>query len=84
MKKYYEAPVIQFEDFSMSTSIAANCEVIISNQSQGSCGVTGFGQPIFTSGFPDACKKKVEDGSKPELDNACYHIPSALNNIFNS
>lgn len=85
MRKKYEAPVIMFEDFSVSASIAGNCEHIIDNQSKGSCGLRGFGpKPIFTSDFPDACGKPIADGTATGLDGLCYHIPSSEYNIFNS
>lgn len=85
MRRKYEAPEILFEDFSISTSIAGNCEHIIGNQSRGTCGLTGFGpKPIFTSDFPTACKKEVVDGGATGLDGLCYHIPSSDYNIFNS
>lgn len=85
MRKKYEAPVIVFEDFSVSASIASNCEEKIKNQSKGTCGLKGFGpHPIFTSEFPDACKKPVTDGTAPGMDGVCYHVPSSDYNLFNS
>jgi hypothetical protein len=81
MKKTYEKPDIMYENFSMSTNIAAGCEAK-ANYLEYACGVK-WGEGAFTL-FTDlilACKTKVVDGSG-EYDSLCYHNPSSENNVF--
>lgn len=86
MKKYYEAPEILFEDFSLSDSIAGNCESIVGNASKGSCCVKGTGGVNVFSGTIPVCEFKPEDlgGISDEWDGFCYHVPTEYNNLFNS
>ena len=43
MKKTYSKPEIVFENFVLSTNIAANCDVIISTADSGNCGIEWYG-----------------------------------------
>lgn len=79
MKKAYEKPAIIFEDFSLSTSIAAGCEFINDLQSQGTCGYPTRNGIIFTTEIT-GCKYHESDVN----DSLCYHVPSDDYNIFNS
>ena len=87
MKKIYTKPEILFEDFAMSDSIAAGCEVITDTPNAGNCGVSfGKGRVLFLDGM-SLCTRPVKDGV-PDADGLydgyCYHVPSQLNNLFNS
>ena len=84
MKKTYEKPMIIFEDFSLSTSIAAGCEVINKNPSLAdSCGYIPndrwTGEPIFTTTISGCGSTQSGD-----FDGLCYHVPTEDNNLFNS
>jgi hypothetical protein len=81
MKKTYEKPDIMYEDFSMSTNIAAGCEVK-ARFAAGTCGVKwGEGLYFLFTDATFACTKKVVDGSG-DLNGLCYHNPTANNNVF--
>lgn len=100
MKKAYNKPEIIFEDFSLSTNIAGDCDVIDGvNAAYGSCGIElpGIGI-VFVTGV---CERKENDpdnlvyvtvtgsdGSySPNIgpyDSICYHVPQQNNNLFNS
>ncbi len=85
MKKTYSKPEIYFEDFSLCTSIATNCEIKIDNQSEGTCGYAyegGYGETMFTvMAGTQVCNLPVDDDKE---NGFCYHIPVQSNNIFNS
>ena len=79
-KRKYSKPEIFFDDFSLSTNIAAGCEVFpIDNAA--ACGVSYWRAIIFTEPI-GGCLKKVENDD-PRYDSICYHNPSD-NNVFNS
>lgn len=82
MKKVYRKPAIVFENFTISTNIAAGCEVKTNTPSQMQCayGETEFGIPIFLDRV-SACISTVQDG---ENNTFCYHIPIESNTLFNS
>lgn len=82
MKKTYMAPEILFEDFSLSTSIAAGCEKVITPVLY-QCGVNYPGLGIIFTDAAWGCKIKVEDGNSLG-GGYCYHIPSESANMFNS
>ncbi len=86
MKKTYEKPAIVFEDFVMSTNIAAGCEIKIDTQNSGTCGYAyegGGGQTMFTASVGmSVCNIPVDDDDKK--NGFCYDIPIQSNNIFNS
>lgn len=82
MKKTYSKPDILFEDFSLSVSIAANCEEE-TNFAKDQCGYRfAPGMVIFLEGVT-GCTTKIEDGSD-SYNGICYHNPSDINNLFNS
>lgn len=86
MKKEYTKPVIMFESFALSTSIAGDCETIISNMSKGSCGYEiSRITTIFVSGIDD-CNFTVPDDHPYEHGNNtfCYHVPKSEMTLFNS
>lgn len=85
MKKTYTKPEIVFEDFSLCTSIAANCEIIIDAPASGTCGYAyegGNGQTMFTKQYAtNVCNLQIDDD---ENNGFCYHVPIESNNLFNS
>lgn len=85
MKKTYEKPQIMFEDFTLSTNIAAGCEVKTDTQANGTCAYTTVDEflgavNIFLEGI-SACTTKAAGG---EYNGFCYHNPYDSNNLFNS
>ena len=80
MKKAYSKPEIFFEDFSLSTNIAAGCE-LFPNFAENECGVKWGKKNLFIVGIT-GCSTIVED-EKGENDYPCYHNPSDPN-VFNS
>lgn len=82
MKRTYSKPDILFEDFSLSTSIAAGCETIIDGQSQYTCGLVWGRKTVFVQAAT-GCTTKIIDGD-PEYNGLCYHVPIETNNLFNS
>lgn len=83
MKKEYCKPDVFFEDFTMSTNIAAGCEEKPYGYTD-VCGVRGTkGQTLFNDSLGDACSKKIIDGSG-EANGLCYHNPSDSYNVFYS
>ena len=86
MKKRYEKPEIIFEDFSMNTAIAANCDEKLNTPTNGTCGYMpeGYDVFIFTSDI-SGCTEKHDNGFGFDVNDAlCYHVPSGNNNLFNS
>lgn len=88
MKRSYSKPDIYYEEFSLSTNIAAGCEEKPSNSTD-YCGVK-FGKSfIFTSAIY-GCTSIIPDGSMignlvdGENNGLCYHNPSADYNVFHS
>lgn len=77
--KEYTKPDIIFDSFSLSTSIAAGCEVKTQTPSDMKCGVEFGPDVMFLEGI-DACTDKVVDGT----DKYCYHNPTDTSNMFNS
>lgn len=82
MIKNYEKPQIIFEDFSLSTNIAANCDIIISNQSEGVCAYEDKRNDkfVFTTQIT-GCTTKEDDG---DFNGICYHVPIDTKDLFNS
>ncbi len=80
MKKSYSKPAILFDDFSLSTNIAAGCENIVKTFAQYQCGIK-FGNVTF---FHDSayCARLLPNGS--EFNGFCYHNPTDSNNHFSS
>ena len=77
MKKNYSKPEIVFESFTLSTNIAAGCEIKHPLPTSGQCGIEFDGDVIFVEG---ACPDPVVDGT----GGFCYHNPSDLDRMFNS
>lgn len=76
-KRKYSKPGILFEDFSLSTNIAAGCEWEANEDG----GVNYHRYTIFVEGVT-GCKKVVVEGD-PYYDGLCYHNPMDYN-VFNS
>lgn len=87
MKKAYTKPQIMFEDFTLTTNIANNCEVQINTQSSGTCGLDFGPYVVFLDTMVNICtgdgivKSEGGDGQYNEL---CYHVPQGSENLFNS
>ena len=90
MKKTYMKPEIMFEDFTLTTNIAAGCESQDVNASTiNSCGLDFSGVAIFIEGMT-GCLGGIEVPDPDRTGDAqdpytgiCYHNPSGTN-IFNS
>lgn len=82
MTKEYVKPQIVFEEFSLSTNIAAGCNIIISNSTQGVCAYEDVrnNKNVFTEAI-SACTTKQDDGAS---NGICYHVPIETNDLFNS
>lgn len=83
MKKMYSKPQIQFEDFSLSASIAAGCDVKTNLHTENVCGYIDPNDRdknvVFTLEVSGCVFKQ------PDLtDSICYHIPAVNNDLFNS
>lgn len=88
MKRTYEKPEIIFEDFSLSTNIAGDCDVTTGTQSQGACPYTVTKGPltwnIFLSSVAACTTHEDFDGTQDDMYNGiCYHVPYG-DNLFNS
>ena len=87
MKKPYEKPVIFFENFTLSTSIAGDCETIVDNQSKGICGYKPSRLPAVFLEEVTGCVYKVPDDGSQLAQNGntlCYHVPVSNMTLFNS
>ena len=86
MKKTYVKPEIFFEDFSLSSSIAATCEYKVGSPTEGVCALVGSGGIAVFDGNLAACDYTPGDlGQTDDMwDGFCYHVPTDSNNIFNS
>lgn len=84
MKKVYTKPEIMFESFTLSTNIAAGCQFIVNNASQGVCGYLPdrdpTGKNIFTSEITGCQRTEVDGG----YNGICYHVPTDTTDLFNS
>ena len=87
MKKAYIQPQIIFENFSVSTNIASDCEVPFNLAAKDICaipdanGLPGMG--IFN--VTVAGTLCGVNGTGNEVYNGfCYHVPTETNNLFNS
>ena len=83
MKKSYVKPQVFFEDFQLSASIAAGCEVRITNPSEGTCGYEVSGGMIVITENVSGCTTPIEDGSST-ANGLCYHVPFQTYNLFTS
>jgi len=83
MKKTYSKPQIVFENFSLSTNIAGDCEIKNDTQAARQCGYDMFPfEKVFLTDIT-GCTMKVtpEEGM---FNGLCYHVPIETNNLFNS
>lgn len=87
MGKIYKKPDIVFESFSLSTSIAAGCEVKTNTPHSGTCGYKFGAVMVFVEGVNN-CTYKPPMNSDTWMDDYgngfCYHNPSEDSNLFNS
>ena len=81
MKKVYEKPEIVFENFSLSTNIAAGCEYTDPNHPD--LFFSGMGY-AFTSEANCGYPIPNEVGGDGDFNGICYHVPSEIKNLFNS
>lgn len=85
MKKVYVKPMIQFENFKLTSSIAGDCEDLTSNPTVDACPVTvpgyypGSTLNMFLTSVT-ACTTVAPDGD----NGVCYHVPTEASNLFNS
>lgn len=82
MKKVYEKPEIMFEDFTLTTNVAGDCEVKTNIPSNNTCGLDFSGLMVFMTGMSGCSDIQVDEGK--DFDGICYHVPTADNNLFNS
>lgn len=83
MKKMYSKPEIVFENFAISTNIAAGCYYKTKNPAENTCGYDdGRNGRIFTSdvGGTNGCTYTQPDNN----ESLCYHVPNEDYDIFNS
>jgi len=86
MKKTYQKPDIMYEDFSLSTNIAGDCERIVGNPTEGSCALEGSGGVAVFNGNMSVCDFTPESYNQAadQWDGFCYHVPTEQSNLFNS
>lgn len=84
MKKAYSKPMITFESFTLSTNIAAGCEVKTSLLGKGACGYSTKLGVVFTSLVDDCRITEGVDTTNESYNDICYHVPSETYNLFNS
>ena len=84
MKKAYMKPEIVFESFSMSTNIAAGCEVQTDTPSENECGVYFSGLNVFLDGMQGCDWEILNDGGDGEFLGLCFHVPTGEQNLFTS
>lgn len=79
MHSAYEKPDISFESFTLSTDIAAGCEML-SQHNPNACMIyyPQWGMTLLTEAL--TCDAYPPGG----LDYVCYHVPVADNNVFSS
>ena len=82
MKKAYKKPEIVFENFSLSTSIAAGCENPTNLPSKNQCGLDFSGLMVFMNGMTGCEDIQIAEGD--DFDGICYHVPTEQNNLFTS
>lgn len=84
MKKEYSKPIVVFEDFVLSSSIAGCGFEATHDQDLGKWGCKGYqlrtGEVVFVEAF-NGCQVVESDG---DYNGYCYHIPSISLNLFGS
>lgn len=84
MKKTYTKPEIMFEDFTLTTNIAAGCEALTTTATLRACGLDYSGIQIFMEGQTGCTDEQVTNvGGDGKWQHICYHIPDGFN-VFNS
>lgn len=83
MKKTYSKPEIMFENFSLSTNIAAGCELTTNLPSVNECGYPTRGGNVFLVTITGCTYTPPED-SDDMYNGFCYHTPAETNNLFSS
>lgn len=90
MRKVYEKPMIMFESFALSTSIAGDCERLVNAPSANNCGLNFGAYVVFLDSMVGICKgdEGIIDtiGGQDEYDGFCYHTFTGTTegNFFNS
>ena len=85
MKKVYHKPEIMFDDFSLSTNIAGDCEPpYVTNSGYETCGLVTSGFTVFTAQMVNVCNFPWDEDKQGPYDGMCYDNPSNTNNLFNS
>ena len=84
MKKTYTKPEIMFEDFTLTSNIAASCAVKTYTPSSGECAYIVndefLGDIYFFTNDVSACTTTEAD---EDYNGICYHAPYDAN-LFNS
>lgn len=84
MKKAYSKPHILFEDFTLSTNIAGDCEIDTDTKGSNDCGLNFSGVMVFMQGMDGCTGIQVDNlGGDGEFNKICYHVPYGQN-LFNS
>ena len=85
MKKRYEKPEIVFEDFTLSTNIAGDCETKTNLPSNSTCGLNFSGLMVFLDGMNGCSDIEIDNvGGDGDFNGLCYHVPTGDNNLFAS
>jgi hypothetical protein len=93
MKKAYSKPDIVFEDFSLSTSIAAGCEErpsAFAGSTSQPCGVKYAANVYIFTQTMNGCNRKIPEGNvtgnlvDKNNNGLCYHNPTENYNVFMS
>ena len=89
MKKRYEKPEIFFENFSLSTCIANDCDAPFRGMAQFVCGIDSAngvpGMTIFTTGIDGGTCSVNGGGMDDTYDGFCYHFSASSGAmLFNS
>ena len=87
MKKIYTKPEIFFENFSLSTNIAGNCNQTFGLLAQFVCAIpdaNGMGMGVFGMSYPgNNCL--IEGTGNEEYNGLCYHyFEGGDGSLFNS
>ena len=87
MKKAYSKPEILFEDFTLTTNIAAGCERTDVNATLNACGIDFGDFIVFMEGMNGCRDMKIKPeegfGGDGAFAGICYQVPAGTN-LFNS
>lgn len=84
MKKAYSKPQIMFDDFTLSTNIAGDCDVKTNTFGNNTCGMDFSGLKVFLDTMGGCDHKITSDGGDGEFAGICYHVFTTGENLFNS